>query len=925
PRITHVETEKQVIEKLTNEHFDLILLFNKPPDSKIDDFNKKIKDKTDVPVVLLDNKISEISQIAKDPEVKIDKFFTWNGDGKIILSIVQYFEDKKNLREYPTDFKKCILIVEDSVQHYSSYLEIMHDELCNFLDQVITKNLNCEQKNLRFKRRPFIIHMEDYDKAISFFEEYKNNLLFIITDNYLEKNGERKQIGFDLAKKAENEKPDLPVLVQSSDHFKKEIKSDKIKFISKSSNTLMNSLRKFIRKNIGTTNVVFRDKKGRKVQTVKTISGLKSALNSVDEKSILKCAINNDFSRWFESLGEFEVAERCSKVERESSDGEVLRTQLMDIIEDYYYSVNQAAVSSFSQKIDDPYVKLTRIGKGALGGKARGIAFLAKLISKYISEDMFPELKITIPRSIVLSTDVFDNFMNRNNLSELDFNLISDERISSKFIDSSLPATILGDLRSFIKNTRKALIVRSSGMLEDSLNQPFAGIYASMLLANDSWEADLRFQEVCNAVKHVYGSTYFEEARSYIKSTPKHLGDEKMAVLIQEVVGERHGKYFYPTISGVAKSYNYYPQGPCKPEEGIVYLALGLGKSIVDGGSSFAFCPEKPKAPLFGTPKDYIKFSQNSFYALNLRSIYRFVNYNEETSLEKLDLDIAKNHGVLDKVVSTYIMEDDRLYPGIYENGSLVVDFAPVVNYNEYPLSKALKLLLNISEIALGYPVEIEFAVNIPKNDSDPAELVILQIRNMIPPEKRIDVDIKEISDENVYLKSKNVLGHGIVKDVSDIVFVDQEKFDLSNSNQVVNQIKNMNDKLVEKNIPYILIGPGRWGSSDPWLGIPVIWSNIAGAKAIVETPYKERPIDPSQGSHFFHDMIAAQVVYMITKKPEDIYWDWIKKQKKVDETEFIKHVKTKKPLQVIVDGKNGEGVIVDKKTLESINKKMED
>lgn len=926
PIITHVETEKQVIEKVTNEHFDLILLFNKPPDSKIDDFTKKIKEKTEAPIVLLDNKISEISQIAKDPEVKIDKFFTWNGDGKIILSIVQYFEDRKNLEENFIDFKKCILIVEDSVQHYSSYLEIMHDEICNFLNQVINKNLNCEQKNLRFKRRPFVIHIEDYEKAISFFEEYKNNLLFVITDNYLEKNGEKKQIGFDIVKKAEKETPDLSILVQSSEPFdKKDIKSDKIRFISKNSNNLMNSLKKFIRKNIGTTNIVFRDKDGREILTVQTLSGLKNALSSIDENSLLRCAKNKDFSRWFVSLGEFELAQRCSVVEHDPLDSEVFRNQLIEIIEDYSYSVNQAAIGSYSQKTDDAYVKLTRIGKGALGGKARGIAFLAKIISKYISDDMFSNLRITIPRSIVLSTDVFDNFMSRNNLSELDFNNRSDERISSKFIDSSLPATVLGDLRSFVRNTRKPLIVRSSGLLEDSLNQPFAGIYASMLLPNDSWEADLRFQEVCNAVKHVYGSTYFEAARSYIKSTPKHLGDEKMAVLIQEVVGERHGKYFYPTISGVAKSYNYYPQGPCKPEEGIVYLALGLGKAIVDGGSSFAFCPEKPKAPLFGTPKDYIKFSQNSFYALNLRSIYRYVNYNEETSLDKLDLDLARKHGVLDKIVSTYILQDDRLYPGIYENGSLVVDFAPIVNYNEYPLSKALKLLLNISEIALGYPVEIEFAVNIPKKDTDPAELVILQIRNMIPPEKRIEIDIQEISDKNVYLKSKNVLGHGIIKNISDIVYVDQEKFDLSNSNHVIDQIKNINDKLMENNIPYILIGPGRWGSSDPWLGIPVIWSNIAGAKAIVETPYKERPIDPSQGSHFFHDMIAAQVVYMITKKPEDIDWDWIKKQTKVDETKFIKHVKTKKQLQLIADGKNGKGVIVDKKTLESLTKQMED
>lgn len=923
PTITHVETERQVIERIAQEYFDLIILFNKPPNSKIDTFTKRIKEKTDAPLVLLDNKISELSKIANDPEVKIDKFFTWNGDGKIILSIVQYFEDKKNLLYSSNiDVKHCVLLIEDSIQHYSSYLSLINEEICNYLKEILDDDLNCEQRTMRYKRRPFILHTDDFSQGLELYEKHKNDLLLVLTDNYLEKNGERAQIGIQLANKVSGEKPNLPILIQSSEPIDKTaILNKKTKFISKTNPALMSTIRKFIKNSLGPHEIIFEDKKGKETLHVKKMQDLQKAIKMVDDFSLLNCAKNKNISKWLRSLGEIELADKCSVAEYEQSDGEALRKHLMNIMGDYNYFINQAAITSFSRKIDDPLVKITRIGEGALGGKARGLAFLAKIISKYFTDEMFPNLKITIPRSIVLSTDVFDIFMDHNHLPDLDFQHLSDERISSKFMDSDLPATVLGDLRSFIRNTRKPLIVRSSGLLEDSLMQPFAGIYASMLLPNDSWETDLRFQEVCNAIKHVYASTYFEQARTYIKSTPKHIGDEKMAVLIQEIVGERHGNYFYPTISGVAKSYNYYPQGPCKPEEGIAYLALGLGKSIVDGGSSFAFCPEKPKAPLFGTPKDYMKYAQTSFYALNLRSIYKYVNYNEETSLDKLELDVAKKHGVLDKIVSTYIPQDDSLYPGIYD-GRLVVDFGPITNYNTIPLAKALKILLSVSEIALGYPVEIEFAVNIPAKDIEPTELIILQIRNMIPPEKNIEIDFEKIPEADVLLHSTNILGHGIIKDVYDIVYVDQEKFDLSNSAQVVNQIKEMNNDLLEKKVPYVLIGPGRWGSSDPWLGIPVIWSNIAGAKAIIETPYKERPIDPSQGSHFFHDMIAAQVVYLITKKEEDINWDWIKKQKIIKETEFIKHIKTKRPLEILVDGKKVKGIIVEKQVIDKINLK---
>ena len=665
--------------------------------------------------------------------------------------------------------------------------------------------------------------------------------------------------------------------------------------------------------------IIIKDREGRELAKVQNLEDFENIFLSIDKNIILNYARRNEFSKWLKSIGEVDLADKCILIEQEVDDGEKLRKKMIDIMEDYRYSINQGNVTIYERTDNEFHIKLSHIGTGSFGGKARGVAFLAKILSKYITDDMFPGLRITFPRSIVLATDVFDSFIEHNNLSKSDLFHLSDERIASKFMAASLPATIIGDLRSFIRKTRRPLIVRSSSLLEDSLLQPFAGIYASLLLPNESWETELRFQEVCNSIKYVYASTYFEKARTYIKSTPKDVSDEKMAVLLQEVVGSKHDNYFYPTISGVAKSYNYYPSGPCKPEEGIVYLALGLGKSIVDGGSSYCFCPEKPKAPLSGTPKDFIKYSQKNYYALKLKSIYNIVNKNEETTLEKLDIDIAKKHGVLDKIASTYLVREDRLNPGLFEGGAIIIDFSPIINYDEIPLAKALKLLLRVGQITLGYPVEVEFAVNFNKNESQPAELTILQIRSMIPPDKYHDVNIENIDVNKVLFYSENALGNGIISGVKDIIYIKSESFQMSNSTRAVSQIRKMNNKLMDAGKPYMLIGPGRWGSADPWLGIPIIWSDIAGVKVIVETPYKERPIDPSQGSHFFHDMMSSQVGYLITKQDKgNVNWNWLESLKLLEETEDVKHVVTPYELEVSIDGKRGKAIIIEKPKTDS-------
>ncbi|MBN1859952.1 MAG: hypothetical protein JW840_00670 [Candidatus Thermoplasmatota archaeon] len=915
PRITHVETKEECLNLLTKQSFDLVILFDRLNPIESDVLAKQIKTITTIPIVLLGNNVAELTKIQeKNIDNVFTKIVTWNGDGKIIPAIIQIIEDSVNIQKDPflAANGRFVLLIEDSIQYYSSYLLLIYDEIHEFLQSILSDSLSEEQRTLRLSTRPVLLHAQDFYNAENLFRTHKNRIICIITDNNLGQGPTRTpHAGEELATLIHREMPNIPILIQSSDPCSGDVCGrTRIRFVSKKEVTLALIIKDFINECLGPREIILKGQNQKDIFRIRNISDLENAVLSIEDSNLLRVQEEHGFSTWLRIRGEFNLADKFHKAESELNKADELRKKLIDILEENKYSQTQALVTPFDRTSLSSHLKITRIGKGSLGGKARGLSFLAKLLSKYITEDMFQTLRITIPRTLVISTDIFDIFLKQNSLPSEDLFQLADERIALKFMSGSLPATVLGDLRTFIHNTRKPLVVRSSGVLEDSLLQSFAGIYDSILLPNESWETDFRFQDVCNAVKYVYASTFFEKARTYIKSTPKNIGDEKMAVIIQEVVGQKHETFFYPAISGVAKSYNYYPSSGCKQEDGIVYLALGLGKAIVDGGSTFGFCPENPAIPLFGTPKDFMRYAQRRFYALNLKSVYRIVERNEETSYSILGVEDAQRHGILEKIASTYLRQDDSLYPGIYEGGSLVIDFGPITQYDAVPLAKALKLLLRISEITLGYPVEIEFAVNLSLTDSEKSELVILQIRSMLPPGKTSDIDIGEFDEKTDVCYSKNALGNGIFDTIQDIVFV-KSAFTMSNSVDVVGQLRSLNLKLMEEKRPYLLVGPGRWGSADHWLGIPVIWSDIAGVKVIIETPFKERAIDPSQGSHFFHDLISSQVGYIITKEGEgNIKIEWLESLPVVEDMPDVKHVRLQDPLEVRIDGKQGKAVI---------------
>jgi hypothetical protein len=538
-----------------------------------------------------------------------------------------------------------------------------------------------------------------------------------------------------------------------------------------------------------------------------------------------------------------------------------------------------------------------------------------RILSAHLPDGSFPGVRIAIPRTVVLCTGIFEQFLDDNKLLEKDIASMPDDRIAAAFLEADLPIAVLGDLRAFVEEVRTPIGVRSSSLLEDALFQPFAGVYESLMLPNSSNETDARFQHLCDAVKFVFASTYFEKARTYIQATPSKYGDERMAVVVQEVAGKRHGDAFYPDVSGVARSYDYWPFGSCANTDGIANVALGLGKTIVDGGTSFRFCPLHPNVPHYGSVRELMKQSQKTFYAVNLGSEVGHTGLDDSATLSVKPMEDAERDGILEELVSTYDPQGDRLYPGTGRDGARVLDFGPMLQGDAFPLANIVGLMLRMGEVSLGCPVEIEFALTLDRTGEGRHEFTFLQVRSMVAKADLVSVELGEISKGEALCQSDSVMGNGIVDGVRDFVYVDPEGFDLSKSQSVVPKVRKMNKSLMDAGTPYVLVGPGRWGSTDPWLGIPIIWSDIAGAKVIVETPVEGRIIDPSQGSHFFQNMSSLKIGYF-TIKPrfaEDFDWAWLRALPAVAEDGEVRHVRAPEPVQTRIDGRTGRGAILKK------------
>ena len=891
-------------------------------------FGRQVKEiDPGLPVIGLAYNTPELKRLLEmDDGSAVERIFVWQGDGHILLGIIQFIEDRKNAaNDTQMVGVQNILLIEDDIDFYSSYLPLIFSVLRDLNENLLKEDLTFSQKLLRQNARPRVHLATTYEEAEVVFEQFKNNLLGIITDASFPQNKVvNPKAGIHFVKKVLAEKPHLPILLQSSDAGAEGMARDVgIGFLSKNSPTLLRDLNNFLSTSFGFGDLVLIDERTAVETRIANINQLFTAIAELPENVLAATLARGDLDRWLRARTEFALANSMHKFYTHAPYPiSALGSKLKKIISDFRTASHRGSIVTYSRYFHEDYSQFSVIGGGSIGGKARGLAFMDRILAKYFDPRKFPSVSVAIPRTLVLGTDVFDDFMKENDLLPPAVANHSDSHMANLFIKASLSGKIVGDLRDFIKNVKVPLAVRSSSLLEDSLYQPFAGIYATKMLPNDQYSDDIRFLNLVNAIKFVFASTFFRQAKSYINSAPHRIEDEKMAVVIQPVVGNLHQESFYPDFSGVARSYNYYPVGQATPEDGVVNVALGLGKTVVDGGVSLRFTPAYAGIlPQFTSIKDMFNFSQRDFYAIAMRHVASIAFLEEDQYLVKLGLERAERDGVLQFLASTYSRENDAVYDGISFSGPRIINFAHILKNEIFPLARILIDLLKLSSEAMNCAVEMEFAAILDAQNVFPAQFSILQVRPLVVQDELVKVELGDRLKDIAFCFSDRVLGNGISQTIRDIVFVKPDAFDAAKSPQIAVEVDKLNSRLRKAGTPYLLIGPGRWGSTDPWLGIPVKWSQISGVKVVVEASLPNMNVDPSQGSHFFQNMTSLRIGYFTVPMDRThgfIDWPWLETLPATDETEFLKHISLTQPITVMIDGRKSQGVILKSPPLAS-------
>jgi len=917
PKITRVPTAEKAIEKLGKGRCDLIIAMIQVGETDMTGFLTNLKAaKPEVPVVLLSFNIADAKNIPDDAQAMVEGVFLWQGDTRIFSAIINLIEDKRNFEHDAEVGVQAVLLVEDNIKFYSSYLPIIYSELLKQTQIVMAEELNPAKKALRLKARPKILFTRNYDEAWEIYSRYKANLLGVISDiEYPIGSACVEDAGLRLTKKIKEENPDMPVLLQSSNtRFAAKAGELGATFMRKSAPDLSRQLRGFMVRYFGFGDFIFSDKNGLEFARATDLNTMTKLLKTVPAESVLYHASRNHFSKWLFARTEFEIAYniRPKKIS-EFQDGEALRKYLIETLHQFIYKTQLGTVLKFDRKLFDAATPFAKIGSGSIGGKARGLAFVEFLLSKNAMQEKFEGARVTVPNTIVIATDVFDFFIEQNNLDSLIGENYTNSRIAELFERAPLPDYVRGDLGAALEKLEGPLVVRSSSLLEDSKTQPFAGVYKTYFLSNDSPDHGRRLEELEKAVKFVFASAFSREAQAYRKFTPHMAEEEKMAVMIQRVVGSprAEGKRFYPDFAGVMQSYNYYPVPPLEPEDPIVHIALGLGKTIVEGYTSLRFSPAHPQnLHQFSTSDDFLRNSQKKFIALKPGGEGGALKYDEEPALAVFDADLAAADGTLAAVGSTYSHEDDLVYDDITRPGMPLITFAPILKNDLIPLASILNALSEAGKEAMGSNIELEFACVIDK-DTKTAEFNILQMRPMVSRSLVKKVHLEELKQENLVCQSPMTLGNGCIKDVFDIIYVKPETFNSLKTLEIVEQIGELNQRLKGENRHYLLLGPGRWGSSDPMLGIPVKWDHISNSKIIVEADYEGFSVDPSYGTHFFHNVTSLGIGYFTINsysKGGFINWPWLKSREVFCELPDVKHLRLASPLDIRVDGSQGHG-----------------
>lgn len=926
PRFTQVSTEKEALNELMEKDFELIIVMSDSEGNDIFELAKHIKQKySTIPIVVLTHFSREVSlKVGNEDLSAIDYVFSWLGNSDLLLAIIKLMEDRMNAKhDVETVGVQILLFVEDSTRFYSSILPYLYKFIFLQSHSFMTEALNAHQQMLRMRGRPKILLARTYDEAWEIYQQYQNNILGVVSDisfPYHKGERERKDAGFELYKNIRNVNKFIPYVFESSEKENAlKVASLDAAFIDKNSTTLPLQLRQQLLDNFGFGDFIFRNPiTGDEIARATNLKDLQKLVFSLPDDTVRYHFSQNHVSKWLYSRAMFPLAEFLRNVS--INDFKTLaeaRQALFDAIVQYRKTKNKGIVAVFQRDRFDKYSNFARIGSGSMGGKARGLAFLDSLVKRNVQLDNFlkDDVQITLPKTVVLCTDIFDEFMEMNNLYPIALSDIPDEEMLRYFLKAALPRRLLGDFMAFFEAINKPIAVRSSSLLEDSYYQPFAGIYSTYMIPYDTTSKTHMLNMLSDAIKGVYASVFYHDSKSYMKATSNVIDAEKMAIVLQEVVGTEYKDRFYPSFSGVARSINFYPIDPEQPEDGVVNVALGLGKHVVDGGVSLRFSPKYPHNVLQTSVLDIaLRDTQTKFYALDLSSRKFKPTINDANNLLTLELKAAEEDGALRLIASTYDYNDEIIRDGVYPGGRKLITFANILKHDAFPLASILQSVLEIGQHEMGYPVEIEFAVNLNVPQGEPRTFNLLQIRPIVENKEQIVEDLFTVKDEDTILSANHALGNGIIDDVFDFVYVKPDTFDAANNRKMVGEIDAINARMMDEKRSYILVGPGRWGSSDPWLGIPVKWSNISAARIIVEAGLEHYRVDPSQGTHFFQNLTSFRVGYFtINSFINDGYYnlEFLAQQPAVFENEYIRHVRFAKPTIIKIDGKRGKGVVL--------------
>jgi CheY-like chemotaxis protein len=921
PSVERVSTAQEALTRIGEEHYDLVISMPRVGEMNVRDFGRSVAERSPgLPVMLLASNARELSVLKPlEGAPGIDRVFVWLGDVRLFLAMIKLAEDRWNAwHDARAAGVKSLLLLEDSAQFYSSYLPMLYTELMKQTQALMADSVTRMERIVRQRARPKILLATTYEEGERLAAEYRADLLGVILDASFPRGGRLDRgAGVAFARMVRESMPQVPVLMQSGSRNREAAASAGVAFIDKNSPRLLAELRSFMQDQLGFGEFVFRRLDGSVVMRAPDLRSLEWAMHAAPPESLLYHADRHDLSTWLMARTEFELAESLRPVTSEWGDAEAIRQAVLKILKDHRDRQRAGVVAEFHSVSFEGGSGFVRIGTGSLGGKGRGLAFVNSLIETYKIRDRFPDVRIFVPPTAVLATGVFDQFMEASGLQAFALKEQDDEAITRAFLAADFPKEVVDNLWSFLDWVRYPLAVRSSSLLEDASYQPFAGIYETYMIPNNHEDPEVRLAELLGAVKRVYASTYHSDAKAYIESTPNRLEEEKMAVVIQQVVGRRHEHYVYPDFAGVARSLNFYPMPGMKPEDGVASVALGLGKTVVDGGRCARFCPAHPKRPLQSfSPEDTLENAQRSFYALDLAQTdpLRREEGVKQVGVVSLDLDAARRHGTLAPVASVYSPDNDAVYDGLGREGIPLVTMAGVLKGRVMPLPEVLAFLLKVGSAASSCPVEMEFAVTLPDEPEKPSEFGFLQIRPLVLGTDAQDIPLEAIRPEGALCVAHKALGNGLLEGIRDVVYVRPQGFDRGKTPTVALHIGQVNARLKQEKRPYLLVGPGRWGSADPWLGIPVKWAQIAGVRCIVETDLEDIRVDSSQGSHFFQNIMSFGIGYLTvdTRAAADrLDYGWLDAQPADAETDFVRHVALQAPVLVALNGRHGLGVIM--------------